>query len=74
MPGAQDKGTGGVGAVGGGGWGLWRGGCREGSKEEVKEVAGEEKRKGGVLKKLALPHCQERLLCSQGFAGTWATL
>lgn len=46
MPGAQDKGTGGVG--------------REGSKEEVKEGAGVEKRKeGGVLKTLALPHCQE---------------
>lgn len=61
MPGAQDKGT--------KGWGGWWGGCREGSKEEVKEVAGVAKRKGrGVLKKLALPHCQERLLCSQGFA------
>lgn len=47
MPGAQDKGTGGV--------------EREGSKEEVKEVAGVEKRKEeGVLKMLALPHCQER--------------
>lgn len=37
---------------------------REGSKEEVK-VAGVEKRKGGVLKTLALPGT---LLCSQGFA------
>lgn len=49
MPGAQDKGTGG----GGGGW-------RERGKEEVKEVAGVEKRKGGrVLKIAALPHCQD---------------
>ena len=46
MPGAQDKGTGGV-----------EGGYREGSKEEVKEVAGIEKRKGAMLKTLL--HCQE---------------
>lgn len=45
MPGAEDKGI---------------GGCEEGGKEDVKEVAGVEKRKGGgMLKTLAVPHCQK---------------
>lgn len=41
MPGARDKGTDGVG-----------GGYREGIKEEVKEMAGVEKRKGRRVKML----------------------
>lgn len=42
MPGAQDKGTGGMDGRGGGRGGEEEG-DREGSKEEVKEVAGGEK-------------------------------
>lgn len=50
MPGARDKGT--------EGWGV--GVYREGSKEEVKEMAGAERRKGGRVQTLALPRSQER--------------
>lgn len=45
MPGVQDKGTEG-----------WRGGCREGGKQEVKEIAGAEKEREGRVKMCAMPH------------------
>lgn len=54
MPGVQDKGTGGV-----------ERGCSEGSKEEVKETAGVEKRRSA--KDAGTATLPGTLLCSQGW-------